>query len=126
MILAEQALTPVAVHLPVEWAQKIPDVQKFNVPSLVETQIITFGQEPVSEFSHHLDEMLEQITKANSPVLFELFRQMSKGVKDMDLPSLEADIRKKLEGGWLSRIARMIGLSSQASRLESAAEEVRG
>ena len=125
--LTSQRLPLVAVHLPVEWAQKVPDVvQKFNVPSLAGTQIVTFGQEPVGEFSRHLDEMLEQITKADSPVLFELFRQVSKGVKDMDLPSLEAEIRKKLEGGLLSRIARMMGLGSQASRLESAAEEVRG
>ncbi|AXF86493.1 hypothetical protein DTO96_102247 [Ephemeroptericola cinctiostellae] len=122
-----QTPTSVAVHLPVEWAQKIPEVvQKFNIPSLVGTQIVTFGQEPVNEFSRHLDDMLEQITKADSPVLFELFRQVSKGVKDMDLPSLETEIRKKLEGGWLSRMARIIGLGSQAGRLESAADEVRG
>lgn len=126
-LLATQLPVAVAVHLPVEWSQKVPEVvQKFNVPSLAGTQIVTFGQEPVSEFSRHLDEMLEQVTKADSPVLFELFRQISKGVKDMDLPSLEADIRKKLEGGWLTRLAHMVGLGSQASRLEAAAEEVRG
>ncbi len=120
-------MTAVVVKLPAELALKVPEVARgFSIAAVPATQIVTFGQAPVNAFSAHLNAMLEQVTKADSPVLFELFRKISTSVKDMDLPTLEADIRDKLQGGWLSRIARKIGLGSQANRLEAAADEVRG
>ena len=120
-------LTAVVVKLPAELALKVPEVTKgFNLAVVPATQIVTFGQEPVNAFSAHLNAMLEQVTKADSPVLFELFRTISTSVKQMDLPGLEAYIREKLQGGWLSRLASKIGLGSQAKRLEAVADEVRG
>ncbi|TDR27743.1 toxic anion resistance protein [Hydromonas duriensis] len=120
-------LTSISVNLPITFSQKVPDiVTRFDISKVSGPQIVTFGQEPVSAFSRHLDEMLEQLTKADSPVLFELFRKISKGIKDMDLPSLEIQIREKLKGGWLSRVFRGLGFNNSASFLENATDEVRG
>lgn len=115
-----------AVVLPPEQAAKVPEiVRSVSVANVPGTALVTFGQQPVASFSTQLDAMLEQITKADSPVLFELFRQVSASVKQMDLPELEADIRKKLEGNALTRILSTIGLGNKAKRLEAAADEIR-
>lgn len=115
-----------AVVLSPEQAAKVPEiVRSFSVATVPGTALVTFGQQPIAAFSSQLDSMLEQITKADSPLLFELFRQVSTGVKQMDLPELEADIRKKLDGNMLTRILSVIGLGSKAKRLEAAADEIR-
>ncbi|MEO8002277.1 MAG: hypothetical protein ABI644_10405 [Arenimonas sp.] len=120
-------VSAVVVRLPAELATKVPEVSReFNLGTIQSTQIVTFGQAPVNAFSTHLNSMLEQVTKADSPVLFELFRKISTSVRDMDLPTLEANIRAKLKGSWFSRLLAIFGLGSQAKRLEAAADEVRG
>ena len=116
----------VAVHLPSTYLEKVPAVVNgLNIEHVTGPQIISFGQAPINEFSRHLDDMLAQITKADAPVLFELFRQISKGVKNMDLPVLELQIREKLKGTWFSRLTRTIGLSQPADYLEKVTDEVR-
>lgn len=117
----------VVVALPPEKATKVPGVvsgvQFANMPG---TELVLFGQEPVGAFSRQLDAMLEGITKADSPVLFEMFRKLSSTVKEMNLPQLEADIRERLAGNWLSRIANALGFGNKAKQLEDAADEIRG
>lgn len=114
------------VVLPPEKATKVPDIVsgvKFaNMPG---TELVLFGQEPVGAFSGQLDAMLEAITKADSPVLFEMFRKLSSTVKEMNLPQLEADIRERLAGSWFSRIANALGFGNKAKQLEDAADEIR-
>jgi len=100
-------------------------VDKYDFPTLPGSELVLFGQEPVSSFSRQLDQMLDDITKADSPILFELFRKLSGSVKEMDIPKLEADIREKLSGGWFSRVLHAFGLGSKARRLEEAADEIR-
>jgi len=115
-----------AVTLPPEKADMVPAVvDKYDFPTLPGSELVLFGQEPVSSFSRQLDQMLDDITKADSPILFELFRKLSGSVKEMDIPKLEADIREKLSGGWFSRVLHAFGLGSKARRLEEAADEIR-
>lgn len=88
--------------------------------------LVTFGQEAVLGFGAKLDAILDQITKAQSPVLFELFRTIRDGVKGADLETLEADIREKLKGGFIERLLNAIGLGDPAERLKRVSDEVRG
>lgn len=124
-----ESATPVSVqvNLPPEKAALVPEiVGKYSIATAPGTDLVTFGQQPIGAFSTQLDAMLEQVTKADSPVLFELFRQVSTSVKQINLPELEADIRRKLDGGFLSRILSMVGLGSRAAHLEKVADEIRG
>ncbi len=114
------------VILPPEKAAKVPmlvDSVKFR--SLPGSELVLFGQEPVNKFSAQLDRMLERITKSDSPILFELFRKLSSSVKQMDIPQLEAQIRDRLAGGWISRIGSALGFGNKARELEQAADEIR-
>ncbi len=88
--------------------------------------LVTFGQEAISSFGAKLDTILSQITNAQSPVLFELFRTIREGVKDADLKELEASIREKLKGSFLERLLIAIGLGDPAKRLKAVTDEVRG
>lgn len=116
----------VAVMLPPEKASKVPAVaNSFKFNALPGSQLVLFGQEPVTAFSSQLDQMLEGITKADSPILFELFRKLSGSVKQMNIPQLEADIRERLAGGWFSRIGSALGFGNKAKQLEDAADEIR-
>lgn len=118
--------TALTIVLPPEQAAKVPEVVRgFSVATVPGTALVTFGQQPIAAFSAQLDAMLEQITKADSPLLFELFRQVSTNVEQMDLPELEADIRKKLDGNFLTRILSAIGLGNKAKRLEAVTDEIR-
>lgn len=117
----------VQVNLPPEQAALVPDiVGKYSIATAPGTDLVTYGQQPIGAFSTQLDAMLEQVTKADSPVLFELFRRVSTSVKQINLPELEADIRRKLDGGFLSRILSMVGLGNRAAQLEKVADEIRG
>ena len=87
---ADDTSALVRVNLPPDKAAQVPEiVAKFDVATVPGTALVTFGQQPVAAFSAQLDAMLEQVTKADSPVLFELFRQVSTGVKQMNLPELD-------------------------------------
>ncbi|MDE1995939.1 MAG: Toxic anion resistance protein (TelA), partial [Rhizobiaceae bacterium] len=70
--------------------------------------------------------ILAQITNAQSPVLFELFRTIRDGVNDADLRNLEMVIREKLKGGFLERLLIAIGLRDPARRLKTVTDEIRG
>ncbi len=114
------------VVLPPEKAAKVPVlVDGFKFRSLPGSELVLFGQEPVNQFSAQLDQMLERITKSDSPILFELFRKLSSSVKQMDIPQLEAQIRERLTGGWFSRVGSILGFGNKAKELEDAADEIR-
>lgn len=116
-----------AVVLPPEKAAKVPDIVRgVKFAAMPGTELVLFGKEPVGAFSGQLDAMLEGITRADSPVLFEMFRKLSESVKEMNLPQLEADIRERLAGSWVSRMASALGFGNKARRLENAADEIRG
>lgn len=97
-----------------------------SLTAMEASTLVTFGQEAVSGFGAKLDAILAQITNAQSPVLFELFRTIRDGVKGADLEALEADIREKLKGGFLERLLISLGLRDPAERLKRISDEVRG
>nr|WP_246802315.1 toxic anion resistance protein [Rhizobium leucaenae] len=100
--------------------------KKFRLETAEPSGLVTFGQEAISGFGSRLDEILSQITNAQSPVLFELFRTVRDGINDADLKTLENSIREKLKGSFLDRILIAIGLRDPANRLKRVTDEVRG
>lgn len=117
----------VTVTLPQErQAEAQAIARKVSLEAMEASSLVTFGQQALSGFGAKLDAILSQITTAQSPVLFELFRTIRDGVKGADLETLEADIREKLKGSFLERILVSIGLRDPAERLKRASDEVRG
>jgi hypothetical protein len=117
----------VTVILPPEKAGAVSDLaERFTVMKAEPHVLITFGQEGIGSFGARLDEILSQITNAESPVLFELFRTIRDGVNDADLKDLETSIREKLKGSVMERVLMAIGLGDPAKRLKKVTDEVRG
>lgn len=117
----------VTVILPPEKAGAVSDLaERFTVMKAEPHVLITFGQEAIGSFGARLDEILSQITNAESPVLFELFRTIRDGVNDADLKDLETSIREKLKGNFMERVLMAIGLGDPAKRLKKVTDEVRG
>lgn len=87
-------------------------------------QIVLFGNDRQKEFGNKLDEILTEITKGSNPVLFQLFDQLSKGVKEVNIPELEEEIRKSQNTTVMHRLLQAVGLSSAAKRLQKANERV--
>lgn len=115
----------VKISLPPEKAELVPQVVSSLVVSKAPvTQLVMFGQEPIQKFSSQLDQMLAQISETDSPVLFQLFKQISTSVKEMNLPQLEVEIRKRLEGSPLDRVLNFIGLGDRAEQLQEAADQI--
>lgn len=120
-------LATVKVTLPAERVAEAEVIADRSALDAMEAStLVTFGQEAVLGFGAKLDAILDQITKAQSPVLFELFRTIRDGVKGADLETLEADIREKLKGGFIERLLNAIGLGDPAERLKRVSDEVRG
>ena len=128
------ALTPATVPaptavivtlLPDKAAQAAEIARGVQVATAPGTALVTFGQEPIGALNARLDAMLDQVTRTDAPVLFELFRQVSTSVKQLDLPGVEADIRQKLEGGTFGRFMSALGFGNKARALEDAAEQIR-
>jgi len=124
-----------AVNPPVAVTVTLPPERSGDVEALTQRvslmtaephTLITFGQEAVGSFGARLDDILSQITNAQSPVLFELFRTIREGVNGADLGELEASIREKLKGSFIERILMAVGLGDPAKRLQRVADEVRG
>ncbi|MBX5172008.1 Toxic anion resistance protein (TelA) [Rhizobium sp. NZLR1b] len=117
----------VTVVLPPEKAGEVGDLaERYRLATVEPHHLITFGQEAIGGFGAKLDAILSQITNAQSPVLFELFRTIRDGINDADLKGLEASIREKLKGNFLERLLTAVGLGDPAKRLKSVTDEVRG
>lgn len=97
-----------------------------SLAAMEASTLVTFGQEAVSGFGAKLDAILSQITNAQSPILFELFRTIRDGVQAADLQAFEVDIREKLKGGFIERLLMSIGLKDPAERLKRVSDEIRG
>lgn len=117
----------VTVILPPEKRSAAEELaRKTPLDNAADHSVVTFGQDAIASFGSKLDDILAQITKADSPVLFELFRTIRDGVNGADLAELEQSIRKKLQAGFFERILMAIGLSDPAKRLKQVTDEVRG
>lgn len=89
-------------------------------------QVVLFGAERQKAASAALDGILVEVTKGNSPVLFELFRQLGKGMAEADLPALETQIRESLNKKWWHSVLDTLKLSSVAKRIEKANNHIGG
>jgi len=117
----------VTVVLPPEKVGEVSDLaERFRLATAEPHTLITFGQDAIGSFGAKLDAILSQITNAQSPVLFELFRTIRDGVNGADLKGLEASIREKLKGSFLERLLMAVGLGDPAKRLKTVTDEVRG
>jgi len=101
-------------------------VQENQLVQIDEQKIVLFGSERQREIGKSLDSLLVEITKGNSPILFELFSQLKKGVDETDVGQLEEDIRKSQGKSWYHPILDSIGLSSAAKRIQKANERIGG
>lgn len=88
--------------------------------SMDEKQVVLFGHHLQKGLSEKMDVMLQEITKGNSPVLFELFRQLKKGINTANIGEIEAEIRKSINKGFFTNILESVGLSSVAGRMQKA------
>ena len=88
--------------------------------SMDEKQVVLFGQHLQKGLSEKMDVMLQEITKGNSPILFELFRQLKKGINTANIGEIEAEIRKSINKGFLTNMLESVGLSSVAGRMQKA------
>lgn len=98
--------------------------KQFDLSTVDEQAIVLYASDRQKEVGSALDGILAEITKEQSPVLFELFRQLKKGIEDTDLSAVEQKIRKSQETSIGGRLLQSIGLSSVAKRLEAANEEI--
>lgn len=104
---------------------KVPGiVAEYNLAEMNPNEIILFGNHLQQGLSQKFDEILAEITKGNSPILFELFSKLKSGVDDANIAEIETQIRKSLNQGWITSILDTLGLSSVAARVQKANEKV--
>lgn len=99
-------------------------VQSHQLTTLPSDVVVLFGSDLQKKTSETFDKLLAQITKGESPILFELFKQLQKGIKDTNLSELEEEIKKSQGKSAFSSIMDSIGLSSVAKRLQAANERI--
>ncbi len=99
-------------------------VQTGSLTRVSDQQVVLFGSDRQKAAAAVLDGILTEVTKGSSPVLFELFRQLSKGMDEADLPALEVSIRDSLNKKWWHSILDTLKLSSVAKRIESANDKI--
>jgi hypothetical protein len=87
-------------------------------------QIVMFGSEREKQLGGALDGLLVEITKGSSPVLFELFDKLKKGIETTNLPELEAKIRESQNTSVGQKLLKLVGMDNVAKRLKAANEEV--
>lgn len=104
--------------------QVAEQAKKFDLTIVDEQQVVLFGSDRQKAIGTALDGLLTEITKEQSPILFELFRKLKKGVEDTDIAAVEAEIRKSMEKGFFSGLLDSMGMSSVAKRLEAANEKI--
>jgi len=97
---------------------------KFELENLEGPQIVLFGSERQRELSQKLDDLLVLVTKGSSPVLFEMFRQLQKGIDEANLPELEKSVREALQKRWYHSILDVLHLSNRIDRMQKASSRV--
>lgn len=121
-----------AANLPAVVNVKDPKVQQAIVQlttsgaltKVSDQQVVLFGSDRQKAAAAVLDGILTEVTKGTSPVLFELFKQLSKGMDEADLPALESSIRDSLNKKWWHGILDTLHLSSVAKRIEAANDKI--
>lgn len=98
--------------------------QEYAISTIPAERLVLFGSERQKEFGSKLDVLLAELTKGGSPVLFELFNKLSKGVDQADLGTLEKEIRESLKETTFSKFMSAVGLSNAAKRIQGANERV--
>ncbi len=98
--------------------------QKFDLGKVEGQEIVLFGSERQKAIGAKLDDILTEITKGGSPVLYELFNELKKGVEAADLPALELKIREAQKSTGFQRFMKTIGFDNTVKRLQKANEEV--
>lgn len=95
-----------------------------NFSNLDERQIVMYGHHLQKGISEKMDVILQEITKSNSPVLFELFRQLKNGISTANIGEVEAEIRKSVNKSFFTNMLESVGLSSVATRMQKANEKI--
>lgn len=104
--------------------QAVQMANSISISAMDGNQVVMYGNNIQKAMSAKLDAILAEITKSDSPVLFELFRQLKKGIETTNIGELESEIRKSVEVGWFRGLLEKIGLASVADRLQSANEKI--
>ncbi len=106
------AIAPVTV-LPAETKSSMPLVQlsptalqltkEYDLSKADAQNVIMFGMDRQNAMGQKLDVLLQEITKGSSPVLFQMFNTLKKGVKDINLAELEETIKGSQKQGFWSK-----------------------
>lgn len=115
---------PVNVRDPKIAQQIVQLTQTGALTKVSDQQVVLFGSDRQKAAAQVLDGILTEVTKGTSPVLFELFKQLSKGMDEADLPALEVQIRESLNKKWWHSILDTLKLSSVAKRIEKANDQI--
>lgn len=110
--VVNQNLSPIASKL----------VADFDLTKVEPQNLILFGVEKEKELAQQLDGLLASITKESSPVLFEMFNKLKKGVKDVNLPELKSEIENAQKQPFFSKLfGQTVG-----KHLQKAQERING
>jgi len=121
----KQSSAPVVVVSAIMGSDKVLElVKQHDLKKMSGHDIVLFGADRQAAFSKILDTILSEITKGSSPVIFELFDRINKGVDEADLPNLEKSIEASLKVGMIQRLLEALKLSSVAKRVQNASVEI--
>lgn len=112
------------VPLEIVSSESMKSQGKCELASLSDQEVVMFGSERQKEMGSMMDKLLGEITKGTSPVVFQLFSQLQKGIKDTNLGELQKQIEESNGKGAFSGFLDAVGLSSAAKRIQAASDKV--
>ena len=120
-------LVPANIFTPEERAQIAERVKGKTLASMSEQEIVLWGSGRERELGQKLDALLAHVTKEDSPEVFEVFKRVKKGIKDVKLEEVEEEIRKSLAEPWYIKVLQKIPLLGQdpEDRIEEMSEHFR-
>lgn len=97
---------------------------KLTVLKMTGQDIVLFGSDRQKALSTALDTLLDGVTKGSSPLLFELFSRLKKGVDNINVVELETQIKNSLGKSFFTRVLDKVGLDSVAKRASRVNDQI--
>lgn len=85
-------------------------------------ELALWGSGRQKALGEKLDVLLTQVNRKDSPIIFELFDRVKKGVKEANLSEIEAAIRKSLDEPWYGPVLNFFGLGDKAKQIQEMQE----
>lgn len=123
-VIPVQSLQVVAPETVTAYPANKINLPEFRLSTIDDQAVVMYGSDRQKEIGAALDGLLAEITKGNSPVLFELFTRLKKGVEETNLSDLEKSIRDSQNTKWYYALLDSLKLSSAAKRIQAASERI--